>query len=143
MNRLAPVLLCVGMFAGYVASQLALVPARAAGARACAWGPELDAVRAAPANHKVVLENDRVRVLEVTVRPGEREPLHAHCNPSVLYVMERGALREHAADGRILRDDKAAPATLPITQWHETDPPHSVENPGTVPIRILRVELKS
>jgi hypothetical protein len=39
----------------------------------------MDAVAAAPGNHRVLLENDRVRVLEVTVNPGEREPLHAHC----------------------------------------------------------------
>ena len=32
------------------------------------WDPALDAVIAAPANHKVVFENDRLRVLEVTLR---------------------------------------------------------------------------
>ena len=35
-------------------------------------------------------------------------------------------------------------APLPITQWHAIEPPHSVENPdAAIPIRILRVELKS
>ena len=32
------------------------------------WDPELDAVKAAPKHHKVLFENDRVRVLEVTRR---------------------------------------------------------------------------
>lgn len=141
----AAALVGLSIVAGYAASHLLPVAAaRAQVKAACPWGPELDAVRAAPGNHKVLLENDRVRVLEVTVRPGEREPLHAHCNPSVLYVMQRGALRERNADGKILRDDKAPPAPLPITQWHATEPPHSVENPdAAIPIRILRVELKS
>lgn len=31
-----------------------------------------DAVVAAPDNHKVVFENERVRVLEVTIKPGKR-----------------------------------------------------------------------
>lgn len=34
------------------------------------WPDALDATVAAPQNHKVVLENERVRVLEVTVQPG-------------------------------------------------------------------------
>jgi len=138
-------LLGLGIILGYSAPYWLGGAAQAAapGAKAaCPWGSELDAVRAAPDNHKVLLENDRVRVLDVTVLPGQREPLHAHCNASVLYVMQRGALRERNGEGRIVRDEAAAPATLPITQWHATEPPHSVENPGTVPIRILRVELK-
>ena len=33
------------------------------------WDPALDAVAAAPKNHKVIFENDRLRVLEVTLEP--------------------------------------------------------------------------
>jgi hypothetical protein len=36
------------------------------------WPMEHDAVVAAPANHRVIYENDQVRVLEVTVAPGDR-----------------------------------------------------------------------
>ena len=35
--------------------------------------PNLDAVVAAPGNHKIMLENDQVRVLQVEVAPGETE----------------------------------------------------------------------
>jgi hypothetical protein len=42
------------------------------------WPPHLDAVTAAPKNHRVLWEDDQVRVLEVTVRPGEREELRHH-----------------------------------------------------------------
>jgi hypothetical protein len=31
-----------------------------------------DAIAAAPDNHRVVFENEKVRVLEVTIKPGER-----------------------------------------------------------------------
>jgi hypothetical protein len=34
------------------------------------WPESLDAVVEAPGNHRVILENDRVRVLDVTVQPG-------------------------------------------------------------------------
>jgi hypothetical protein len=42
------------------------------------WPPRLDAVIAAPKNHRVLMEDETVRVLEVTVEPGEREALHHH-----------------------------------------------------------------
>jgi len=36
------------------------------------WPDSLDAVVAAPGSHRVVLENETTRVLEVTIAPGER-----------------------------------------------------------------------
>ncbi len=52
------------------------------------WDPELDAVIAAPGNHKVLFENDRLRVLEVILEPDEEEPVHHHRWPSV-FVLDR------------------------------------------------------
>lgn len=40
------------------------------------WDPALDAVVAAPKHHKVVFENERLRVLEVTLEPNDEEPIH-------------------------------------------------------------------
>ena len=39
------------------------------------WDPALDAVVAAPKHHKVVFENERLRVLEVTLEPNDEEPI--------------------------------------------------------------------
>ena len=47
------------------------------------WDAALDAVTAAPANHIVLFENERLRVLEVILHPGEEEPVHHHRWPSV------------------------------------------------------------
>jgi hypothetical protein len=108
------------------------------------WPDSLDAVVAAPQNHKVVLENERVRVLEVTVRPGEREPLHMHRMPSVMYVMAEDNIRDYDADGKLLYDsrtDKSPPKT-PYTIWMEPQAPHVVENLSKKPVQLLRVELK-
>ena len=44
-----------------------------------------DAVAAAPVHHKVVLENDVVRVLDVTVPLYSAEPPHTHFWPSVFF----------------------------------------------------------
>ncbi len=142
MRAVAAALFGLGIAVGYAASHMPALAAEAPAKAACPWGPELDAVNAAPKNHRVLLENDRVRVLDVTVQPGERELLHAHCRPSVLYIMQRGALRDYDGQGNIRRDEKAPPEPLPYTQWHQTEPPHAVENLDSKVFHLLRIELK-
>lgn len=108
------------------------------------WPDALDATVAAQQNHKVVLENERVRVLEVTVQPGEREPVHGHKWPSVMYVMAEDLIRDYDSEGKLLydsRNDKARIKT-PYTVWMPPQAPHSVENLSKTPLRLLRVELK-
>jgi hypothetical protein len=91
-----------------------------------------------------VLENEKVRVLDVTVLPGEREELHAHCMPSVMYLMQEGAYRDYDANGRLVEEVKeAAPASeFPMTLWLEPQAPHAVHNLDEKPTRLLRIELK-
>ena len=50
------------------------------------WPSSMDAVLAAPGSHRVLFENDDVRVLEVTIATGDREPEHTHRDPSVMVV---------------------------------------------------------
>ena len=108
------------------------------------WPDSLDATVAAPQNHKVVLENERVRVLEVTVQPGEREPVHGHKWPSVMYVMAEDIIRDYDRDGNLLYDSRTDNARMktPYTVWMPPQAPHSVENLSKTPLRLLRVELK-
>ena len=51
-----------------------------------------DPVTVSPTNYKKVLDNERVRVLDVTVKPGETIPFHSHPDYS-LYVIEGGLAR--------------------------------------------------
>ena len=108
------------------------------------WPDALDATVAAPQNHKVVLENERVRVLEVTVQPGEREPVHGHKWPSVMYVMAEDLIRDYDSDGKLIYDSQTDKERLktPYTIWMPPQAPHSVENLSKTPLRLLRVELK-
>jgi quercetin dioxygenase-like cupin family protein len=50
------------------------------------WPRELDGVTAAPDHHKVLFENDQVRVIETTVRVGDTTPVHTHPR-TVMYVV--------------------------------------------------------
>ena len=112
--------------------------------RPCEWPDSLDAVAAAPNNHKVVIENDRVRVLDVTVAPGEMENLHAHCRSSVMYLMHEGIYKDYGPNGELVAEaTEAAPADqFPMTLWLDPQGPHRVHNLDAKPVRLLRVELK-
>ncbi|MEO6015168.1 MAG: hypothetical protein ABIQ30_16485 [Devosia sp.] len=67
------------------------------------WDPALDAVTAAPHHHKVLFENDAIRVLEVTLEPKDEEPLHHHRWPSV-FVFDSIAppIHDYSPDGQEL-----------------------------------------
>src|SRR5688500_12461064 len=65
------------------------------------WPKDQDAVISAKKNHKILLENDSVRVLEVTILPGEKEAVHHHQWPSVLYVMEGGDFIDRDGEGNV------------------------------------------
>lgn len=109
------------------------------------WSSELDAVIAAPKNHKILLENDKVRVLEVTLAPGEKEALHHHRWPSALYIQEAGDFIDYDGDGNVIFDSRQLPKPLPMpfTMYKKPEAPHSVVNLSkTKPIRLIRVELK-
>ena len=109
------------------------------------WPASLDALAAAPNNHRVLLENERVRVLEVVVRPGESEPLHAHRLPGVFYTEAPADYRMHDGRGKVLFDagrmEQPSPAH-PLVVWLGPQAPHWVENYGRAVHRAIRVELK-
>lgn len=108
---------------------------------------DLDAVAAAPKNHVVLLENDRVRVLQVTVAPGETEAVHEHRWPSVIHIQSwqpAEDVRYAMRDGKLVEIDRTPlPAgTPPPAIWSPREAPHAVTNKGSEPFRLLRVELK-
>lgn len=83
------------------------------------------------------LENSRVRVLEATLKPGDKEKTHSH--PAyVIYVIEGGRVRTHGADGRVAEADFK---TGDVIYWEAVT--HWAENIGDTTIRLELVELKN
>ena len=99
--------------------------------------PQVDALTASPDNFRLVLENDRVRVLEYTLLPGQKDRRHTHPR-RVAHVIAGGTLRVHFPDGRHLDFDEK----VGDTSWGNPAPLHDTENIGTTPIKILLVEVK-
>lgn len=106
------------------------------------WPPELDALVAAPDSHRVVFENERVRVLEVVIRPRTREAQHVHRAPSVM-VVDGAARIRYYVDG-IPRWESPAGGSTSSTgvSWMEPEGPHAVENIDEHPYHAVRIELK-
>ena len=86
---------------------------------------------------KLRLENSRVRVLEATLKPGDKEKTHSH--PAyVIYVIAGGKFRNHAADGTVTDGEFKTGDVIyrePLTHW--------AENIGNTTIRLELVELKN
>jgi hypothetical protein len=96
------------------------------------WPAELDALAAAPRHHTLLLENDRVRVMDTRIGPGELVTGHTHRWPSVLYVLSWSAFIRRDPQGTIILDSRSAtglgaPASV---LWSEALPPHSLEMSG-------------
>ena len=106
--------------------------------------PTLDALTAAPDHHKLLLENDSVRVLEVAVGPGETVPLHTHPWPSVLYILGWSDTVRRDAAGEIVLDGRGRTDVVPgMTLWSPPLAPHTLENVGSSELRVISVELKT
>ena len=83
------------------------------------------------------LENARVRVLEATLKPGDKEKTHSH--PAyVIYVIEGGRVRTHGTDGSVVEAEFKTGDVIyreAVTHW--------AENIGKTTIRLELVELKN
>lgn len=104
---------------------------------------ELDGVAVAPANHRVLFENDRVRVLEVTIAAGETTPLHTHLMPTVNYTVSGSQFIRRDELGATMFDTRADPGyVLPRVTFSAATPRHTIENTGADALIVIAVELK-
>jgi hypothetical protein len=108
------------------------------------WPDALDALQAAPGQHRLLLENDHVRVLDTEIAPGDRTPVHTHRWPAVHYVLSWSEFVRRDAEGVVLVDTRASgPGGAPPTAlWGEPLGPHTLENVGGAPVRVISVEIK-
>jgi quercetin dioxygenase-like cupin family protein len=96
-------------------------------------------------NHQVGLEvlyeNDRVRVWQIDLAPGDRVPFHCHTNP-YLWVCVDGSLGNHREDDASLQVFDYQPGEidfLPIKPGERLI--HDLENAGETRLRFIVVEL--
>jgi quercetin dioxygenase-like cupin family protein len=95
-------------------------------------------LKVAPKSAKVIFENDMVRVIEITMKKGQKIPMHSH-NKGLSYSLNGGKIKSVSEDGksRVFNVRKGE------VSWSEVDgvETHAVENLGGV-LRELSVEFK-
>jgi mannose-6-phosphate isomerase-like protein (cupin superfamily) len=108
------------------------------------WPPELDAMVASPEHHSVLFENERLRVLDIHIAPGERTAVHTHRLSGVLYVISWSDFLRYDAEGNVIVDSRTVEALNPPAPvlWANPLPPHSLENIGSTDLHLIGVELK-
>jgi hypothetical protein len=109
------------------------------------WPDSLDAMIAAPQYHRLVLENDRVRVLDTRIPVGDIVPLHTHRWPALYYTIVAGDFVRRDGQCKVLFDSRTVPGMLTASEatFVECLTPHSVENVSAVEIHLISVELKT
>jgi hypothetical protein len=110
-----------------------------------------DAVAAAPFSHRVLFEDEHVRVLEINLPALATEPIHIHALPSVImgetgggggakfryteYRMENGKFVETT-------HNDIEPSGGFRTVWSGPEGPHAITNTGQVGVKFTRIEIK-
>lgn len=85
---------------------------------------------------KVVLDNDKVRVIQLDIAPGGKTGMHSH-GDTLVVSLTGGDATQTAADGTTKQRHSEAGDVMwsgPVT--------HDTENSGKAPVKVLVVELK-
>jgi hypothetical protein len=106
--------------------------------------PTLDGPIAAPDHHRVLFENDRVRVVETVIRVGDTTPLHTHLAPHLLIFSSGSRFVRRDADGAVMFDTRlqGPDFVIPAHSWNDGTGPHTLENVGSDDIMATAIELK-
>ncbi len=101
-------------------------------------GTEIDFVESSPDKAKILLENEYVRVIEYSLKPGEKDSTHTH-PPKTSYVISGGTLRVYPENEKPF-DAEEVKGTA---DWADKRGKHYVENIGKTTVTILLTEIKS
>ncbi len=119
-----------------LALAVVLLAAPGAASAQAAPAPSQDPVDVGPTIYRQIFENERIRTLEITFKPGSEIGLHSHPEHSV-YVTSAGKLRITGADGKVT-DLEAKVGDL----FYLPAESHSAKNIGKSTVKAVVTELK-
>jgi quercetin dioxygenase-like cupin family protein len=96
-----------------------------------------DVLKSAANAYKLLMENEKVRVLDIHLKPGEKAPMHNHPNNHVVYIMNNAKFKLTFSDGKSDEFDLKAGQAI----WMKAGS-HATENIGTSEGHNLVVEVK-
>lgn len=98
----------------------------------------IDVLKASPDKYTLRLENEHVRVIEYSLRPGEKDNPHTH-PAKTSYVISGGTFRVYPEN----EEPFDYVEVQGMTEWSDKTSKHYVENIGNTTITILLTEIKS
>jgi beta-alanine degradation protein BauB len=97
----------------------------------------LDVLEVPNSGYNLIMENEKVRVMEMKLKPGEKSLMHNHPNDHVVYVFNDAKFKLSFPDGNSNEFELKAGQAL----WIEAGP-HETENIGTTNGHNLVTEIK-
>jgi len=97
-----------------------------------------DAAVVASDHYKVLVDNEYVRVVENTLKPGEKDATHTH-PAGWYYVTKPGTMKVVHAGGKV----QTWQAKAGEQGWMQAEGPHTSENVGDTTMGFVLVEVKA
>ena len=97
----------------------------------------LDVLEVPKSGYSLIMENEKVRVMDMKLKPGDKSPMHNHPNDHVVYVFNNAKFKLSFPDGNSSEFELKAGQAL----WIEAGP-HETENIGTTNGHNLVTEIK-
>ncbi len=97
----------------------------------------IDVVKVSPDKYRILLENEYVRVVEYSIKPGEKDNPHTHPRKTS-YILSGGTLRVYPENEKAFDYEEVEG----VTEWADKTAKHYVENIGKTTITILLTEIK-
>ena len=104
-----------------------------------------DALEVAGNHHRLLFENENVRVLEVIIPPGETTEFHSHPMPGVFITIQPATRVSRNLKGKVFKTTKREDFDpFQPAQWREgSDAPVSVIVTDSIAMKVIRVEMKA
>ncbi len=88
--------------------------------------------------YQLLLENSKVRVMEIRLKPGDISPMHNHPNDHVIYVVKDAVFKLSFPDGKSDKFELKPGQVL----WIKAGP-HKTENIGKTDGKCIVIETKN
>lgn len=98
---------------------------------------DLDPLKVAGDTHKLVFENQFVRVIDAQVPPGKLEAKHNHPHGFTVHLADYTVETKSFPEGKVTKHERKFGSVV----WSEAIV-HEVRNVGKTPSHAIRVELK-
>ena len=96
----------------------------------------IDPIESSPKNYKLLFEDDKHRVLEMSLKAGEKDNEHSH-PAEVVYFISGGSAKITLPDGQVMEAELPDGHVMAADGWT-----HTVENTGDKDIRAIIFEIK-